>query len=68
MICGAIFEFGFICTFEIVRVITGDCAGYIAEPKLLVFIFEFNLYCIDGYRPFRKSKKCNDCSLVLDLA
>ena len=47
---GAIFEFGFICTFvidvpkdfEIIRVITGVSHSYIKETELLVFIFEFN--------------------------
>ena len=48
VICGATFEFGFICTFvivkdfEIVRVIVSVSDNYIKKTELHVFIFEFN--------------------------
>ena len=55
-ICGAMFEFGFICTFficfskdfEIMRVITSVCDSYIKEIKHLFSFLNLIVYCIDG--------------------
>ena len=61
-ICGAMFEFGFICTFVInfIRVITSVSDSYIKEINLLVFIFKF-----EGNARYATTHNSFNCSKTL---